>query len=222
VEPLGLIVFSTFMFTVTFQLITQSAQVLASGHADINLSKSTIIIICTVIVAKTILFLYCWLQRGVSLSVDALAQDHRNDIMTNSFGVATAILGYYYLWWIDSLGAIVIGSYIMVNWFRTGFGYFSSLSGKSSTPGFLQQLTYLAWNHDSRILEIDTVRAFHFGLGFLVEVDIVLPETMSLNEAHDIGEGLQLKLEKLETVERAFVHLDYETSHRPDYEHKIT
>jgi hypothetical protein len=36
-------------------------------------------------------------------------------------------------------------------------------------------------------------------------------------ESHDIGESLQIKLEKLVNVERAFVHVDYETSHKPEH-----
>lgn len=54
-----------------------------------------------------------------------------------------------------------------------------------------------------------------------MEVDIVLPEEMNLREAHNIGEALQSKLEKLEEVERAFVHLDFEREHHPSSEHKV-
>lgn len=49
----------------------------------------------------------------------------------------------------------------------------------------------------------------------------MLPEEMSLKEAHDIGELLQNKLESLEKVERAFVHIDYESEHDPETEHKV-
>ncbi len=51
-------------------------------------------------------------------------------------------------------------------------------------------------------MKIDTVRAFYFGTSYLVEVDIVLPETMVLKEVHDIGESLQKKIEDLPDVER--------------------
>ncbi|CAF3718968.1 unnamed protein product [Rotaria sp. Silwood1] len=80
---------------------------------------------------------------------------------------------------------------------------------------------WLAYNHSPLILKIDTVRAFYFGSSYLVEVDIVLPEDMLLKEAHDIGESLQNKLEDLPEVERAFVHIDHEYSHKPMIEHKI-
>lgn len=42
---------------------------------------------------------------------------------------------------------------------------------------------------------------------------------MVLQEAHDIGESLQNKLETIPEIERAFVHLDYEVSHRPEHHH---
>jgi divalent metal cation (Fe/Co/Zn/Cd) transporter len=62
----------------------------------------------------------------------------------------------------------------------------------------------LTYNHSTLIKKIDTVRAFYFGTAYLVEVDIVLPETMLLKEAHDIGESLQKKIENLPEVERVY------------------
>ena len=89
--------------------------------------------------------------------------------------------------------------------------------GKTASPDYLQKLTYLCWNHHKDIRHIDTVRAYTFGSHYFVEVDIVLPSDMPLQEAHDIGEALQEKLESLPDIERAFVHLDYEYSHRPEH-----
>lgn len=95
------------------------------------------------------------------------------------------------------------------------------LTGHTAQPEFLKKLTWIALNHHPKVTHIDTIRAFHFGNNFLVEVDIVLPSDMSMKEAHDIGEALQCKLEKLDEVERAFVHLDYEVDHHPGTEHKV-
>jgi divalent metal cation (Fe/Co/Zn/Cd) transporter len=94
------------------------------------------------------------------------------------------------------------------------------LTGHTARPDFLKKITWIALNHHPKVQLIDTVRAFHFGNNFLVEVDIVLPEEMSLRESHDIGESLQHKIERLPEVERAFVHLDYECEHHPWSEHK--
>jgi len=138
-------------------------------------------------------------------------------VIINTTGIGFALLGNYVQWWIDPLGGILIAFYIMANWFQTGKENVRTLMGRSANPILLQQLTYLAATHDSRILQIDTVRAFHLGLGYMAEVDIVLPSTMTVRESHDIAESLQIKLEQLNVVERAFVHIDYETEHQPEH-----
>lgn len=69
------------------------------------------------------------------------------------------------------------------------------------------------------VILVDTCRAYYAGSQLFVEVDIVLPPTMKLRESHDIGEALQVKLESLTEVERAFVHVDYETLHKPEVNH---
>ena len=41
-----------------------------------------------------------------------------------------------------------------------------------------------------------------------VEMEIVLPGNMTVRESHDIALALQHKIESLEEVERAFVHVN--------------
>ncbi|PWA42493.1 Cation efflux protein [Artemisia annua] len=91
-----------------------------------------------------------------------------------------------------------------------------SLVGQSAPPEVLQKLTYLVTRHP-KVKRVDTVRAYTFGVLYFVEVDIELPEDLSLKEAHAIGETLQIKIEKLPEVERAFVHLDFECDHKPEH-----
>lgn len=44
-----------------------------------------------------------------------------------------------------------------------------------------------------------------------------MPEDITLRESHDVAEELQIKLESLPGVERAYVHVDYETEHKPEH-----
>ena len=113
--------------------------------------------------------------------------------------------------------SLQLAFYTMRTWSKTVLENVNSLVGKSASPDYLQKLTYLCWNHHQAIRHIDTVKAYTFGSHYFVEVDIVLPSDMPLQKAHhDIGEALQKKLESLPEIERAFVHLDYEYSHRPE------
>jgi len=47
-----------------------------------------------------------------------------------------------------------------------------------------------------------------------------MEEELPLRVTHDVAQELQRKLEGLSTVERAFVHVDYEHDHDPHEEHK--
>ena len=43
-----------------------------------------------------------------------------------------------------------------------------------------------------------------------MEVEIVMTPETPLSESHDVGIVLQHKIERLEQVERCFVHVDYQ------------
>lgn len=52
-------------------------------------------------------------------SLTANAQDHFFDVVTNVVGLAAAVLGDKFYWWIDPAGAIILALYTMLNWSRT-------------------------------------------------------------------------------------------------------
>lgn len=47
-----------------------------------------------------------------------------------------------------------------------------------------------------------------------------MDETLPLKITHDVSQSLQRKMEGLSDVERAFVHVDYESHHDVSTEHK--
>ena len=71
--------------------------------------------------------------------------------------------------------------------------------------------------HSPDIKAIDTVRSYYSGPRLIVEVDVVMEPGETLQHTHDVCEDLQMNLESLPHVERAYVHCDYETSHAPEH-----
>eukprot|EP00850_Spirogloea_muscicola_P003270 SM000013S26439 [mRNA] locus=s13:391614:393778:+ [translate_table: standard] len=216
-QPLGIIVFASIMATLGFQIFIEGIRRLVGKNHNENLSKWQweVGIMVPVTVTKLMLWLYC-----ATFSNDivlAYAKDHFFDVVTNVVSLAAALFAGAFAWWIDPAGAILLAFYTMFNWFGTVLENVNSLTGRTAPPEFLQKLTYLCWNHHEAIQFIDTVRAYTFGNHYFSEVDIVLPPDMPLKDAHDIGETLQYKIESLPEIERAFVHLDFEVSHRPEH-----
>ncbi|XP_077221258.1 metal tolerance protein 9-like [Tasmannia lanceolata] len=220
-QPVGIIVFASVMATLGLQILLESLrEIIAQSHSTMDHQKEMwmIGIMTSVTVVKFALMVYC--RRFKNEIVRAYAQDHFFDVITNSTGLVTAVLAVRFYWWIDPTGAILIAIYTMGTWARTVIENVWSLVGKTAPPDYLTKMTYLVWNHHEQIQHIDTVRAYTFGSHYFVEVDIVLPGNMPLSEAHNIGETLQEKLEHLPDVERAFVHVDFEFSHRPEHKFK--
>lgn len=221
-QPVGIIVFASVMATLGFQIIFESGRQIieqSQPNTDSVKEKWMIGIMVSVTAIKSILMLYCRMYNNKIIR--AYAQDHFFDVVTNSIGLITAILGIRVHWWIDPLGAIIIAIYTICTWAKTVMENVWSLIGQTAPPEYLTKLTYLIWNHHEDIKHIDTVRAYTFGFYYFVEVDIVLPGDMQLSQAHDIGEDLQIKLEQLPEVERAFVHVDFEFTHRPEHKSMV-
>jgi divalent metal cation (Fe/Co/Zn/Cd) transporter len=228
-EPIGIIVCASLMGIAALQLIFDSLVTLWQGTLGgvdpatlvPNVDRNTVFLLSAAIGIKVVLFLICNSARDQSDSMMVLAEDHRNDVVSNGMALITAWVakGYAGFWWMDPLGGVSIASYICVMWFFVAQEQAGMLEGVAAEPVFLEEVRKLADNfHPS--MYADVVRGYHFGKRYLVEVEVVLPGNMTVVDAHDISLELQKKIERMEQVERAFVHVDYQT--RDENEHKAS
>lgn len=218
VQPVGIIIFAAIMATLGFQVLVQAVEQLVEDEASEKLTTGQLVWLYAIMLSATAIKLALWFycRSSGSTIVRAYAKDHYFDVVTNVVGLVAAVLGDEFYWWIDPVGAIALAIYTITNWSGTVLENAVSLVGQSASPEVLQKMTYLVIRHP-QVKRIDTVRAYTFGVLYFVEVDIELPEELPLKEAHAIGETLQMKIEKLPEVERAFVHLDYECQHKPEH-----
>ncbi|XP_078444386.1 cation efflux family protein isoform X1 [Wolffia australiana] len=218
-QPVGIIIFAAIMATLGFQVLVQAVEQLIENKPAEKMTMVQLIWLYSIMLTATVVKLALWLfcRSSGNKIVRAYAKDHYFDVVTNLVGLAAAVLGDKFYWWIDPLGAIILAVYTITNWSGTVLENAVSLVGQSAPPEMLQKLTYLVIRHHPQIKRVDTVRAYTFGVLYFVEVDIELPEDLPLKEAHAIGESLQIKIEELSEVERAFVHLDFECDHKPEH-----
>ena len=224
-EPVSVLVFAVLMAALSLQIFYESAEALIAG-----LTKSpkrpeagalVIAIIVTVIATK--LCLHIWCQRVAAKGgadtgpVQALADDHRNDVVSNTWGLAAllaAALGPGACWMADPIGAMLISVFLVYMWACTAKEQGTILVGVAPDPAFHARLTYLALKASPALVGLDTLRVYSAGAEtYTVEIDLILPPEMLHRDAHDIGQALQDRLEADAAVARAFVHLDWEASH---------
>ncbi|RDW85491.1 hypothetical protein BP5796_03816 [Coleophoma crateriformis] len=219
-EIMGIILFCAVMTLLAVELIIESARTLASGPKETEkLQIIPLVFVGVAIGSKSIMFVYCFLLRRYP-GARIFMIDHRNDIVVNIFGLIMSIVGQRLVYWVDPAGAICIATLILYSWVSTAFEHVPMLVGESAPTDFINKCVYLAVTHDDRITKVDTVRAYHAGQHYYVEMDIIMDEETPLKVSHDVSQNLQRKLEGFSDVERAFVHVDYEGNHSVMEEHK--
>ncbi|OTB05255.1 hypothetical protein M426DRAFT_320069 [Hypoxylon sp. CI-4A] len=223
-ETVGNITFCFMMTAVSIVLIAFSCQDIAqrshSGDKVNDFHLPSVIAVCVAFATKLALFFYCWGIKDKYTQVNILWQDHRNDLLINGFGILTSVGGSKLAWWIDPMGAILISLIISCAWLHQAFTEFMTLVGKAAGIDVQQLITYKCLTYSDAILGIDTVRVYHSGPRLIAEIDIVMDPDDPLCTTHDVSEGLQTELEKLPDVERAYVHVDYETTHKPEHNYR--
>jgi Co/Zn/Cd efflux system component len=105
---------------------------------------------------KGSLCIYCFFLRRYP-AVHVFFVDHRNDIIVNAFGLTMSIIGSKVVWYLDPLGAILIGLLILFSWAANAYEHIWLLVGKSAPNEFISKLIYLVVTHDTRIQKVDTV-----------------------------------------------------------------
>jgi divalent metal cation (Fe/Co/Zn/Cd) transporter len=189
----------------------------------VELGPSMFIVLSIGTAMKAILWLLCRSASRLAATSDmlmALAEDHLNDVWSNAGAIiagaiATAV---HSAWWLDATAALVISVLIIMRWVSVIGDQVKKVAGHTAPDDFVAAVNAIAVQHSPQ-LSVDVTRAYHFGSRFNVEMEIVLPGDMTVVESHDIALALQHKIEELEEVERAFVHVDYLPRDAP--EHKV-
>lgn len=219
IETAGNIVFCFLMTAVSCIIIVLCLMELRQGNPKGTklLHLPSVIAVAVAGLTKLALFCYCWALRNEYSQIRILWEDHRNDLFINGFGLLTSLGGSKLKWWIDPMGAVMLSCLISYLWLSTASSEFQLLIGVTADTQMQQWITYISMTHSPAIVAIDTVRAYHSGPRIIVEVDIVMDPSETLRATHDVAEELQTKLESLPDVERAYVHIDFETSHKPEH-----
>lgn len=152
----------------SLQLILESITQLIEGfstHAyesPLVFDKLTIWLLVSTIVSKILLWLYCRAFQSYSVTLLALAVDHRNDVLSNLVAVAAACLSLYHseYWFSDPAGAIIMSIYILYNWCSIGKEQIELLVGRAADDNFIDDVKQLSSNFHPQLIP-DIIRAYH-------------------------------------------------------------
>uniref|UniRef100_A0A7I4YQT6 ZT_dimer domain-containing protein n=1 Tax=Haemonchus contortus TaxID=6289 RepID=A0A7I4YQT6_HAECO len=132
-----------------------------------------------------------------------------NDVASRASAVIFAHIGDKYWRIADPLGAILLSTMIAISWFRHAVENVPQLIGRRAEQEQVSRILRIAIDHDDRIRCLDHLMVYHTGTKAFVELHIVMDENLPLKVTHDVCHPLEKKLQRLDFVERAFVHCDY-------------
>lgn len=215
VSTVGLLIFSVLMACCAAYIIIECVQSLAKKEIPDKESVLSLIIMgATIGIKLTMAIVYYCLGHPIT---KALAEDHRNDVITNSIGLFMYWGGHKLGWWMDSTGGIILSLFILVSWCMNAKENAKMLMGISAPADVIRALTYVAANHHPLVVNVEQVLAFQVGPQYFAELHIIVPGHIPIGVAHWIGESLQLKIERVPDIERAWVHVDVESHNENEH-----
>ncbi|KAL3092211.1 hypothetical protein niasHT_023770 [Heterodera trifolii] len=207
-EIVAVVVCSTIMGVTNIMMIIQSIQAILSNDVHPEATLITILLLFGGILSKLSLLVVCCMHNTNGARL--LAMDLRNDVATSVVALGGAYLGDKFWPYADPIGAILVCSFIAISWFANVFSTIPLIVGRRAEQEQTARICRIAIAHDERIKFLDHVMVYHLGERALVELHVVLDETLTLKVTHDLCEALERKIRTLDFVDRVFLHVDYQ------------
>lgn len=129
--------------------------------------------------------------------------DSRNDVLASITAVAGFVFGRPF----DELAGILIGVWIVYSGVRIGMENIGYLMGESPPDHVLEEVRRKALAIPG-VVGLNDLRAHYIGDRIHVELHIEVRKNTTLQKAHDIGVAVKRRIENLDIVQDAFIHID--------------
>jgi cation diffusion facilitator family transporter len=206
-EPLAGIMVAIFAGIVAFEIIKIGIQNLFIKTSIIG--YSALVVLGFTMIVKLGMSVY-FLDQGKKLNSPAIRAsgiDSRNDVLISSvafIGVLGSINGIDFM---DSIAAIIIGLFILYSGYKIGVENIDYLMGKAPSKEHLDKIKSVV-RKVKGVKGMNDIRAHYVGNFIHIEIHIEVDKKLSTQKSHTIGKNVQNKVEELNHVDKAFIHID--------------
>jgi cation diffusion facilitator family transporter len=174
-----------------------------------------IIVLLAVILTKLLMYFYCTSvgKKANSPAILASAVDHRNDIVISSVAIL-GFIGSKFTLIAEPIATVLIGLWILWVGFKLGIENLKFLMGGAPKKELLEKIRSAALKAKG-VKGVQEVKAHYVGTLVHAEVHIRVDRDITIYRAHSIGRKAEKEIEKLEEVNKAFVHMDPIIKSRP-------
>ena len=211
-ESVGALVIGAFIITTALTIFWRAVNSLfdyfTSSASPAEISPITLYIALFTVGLKIFLSIYTKKlgERTQNPSIIAVAQDHRNDILSASAVVIGVILGRMGVLWMDAFAGALVAVFIA----RTGFSILRESTDDlmDTVPGkALRQHVEQVLAEVPGIQQIDTMQAHRFGQYLVINLAIFVDGNLSVDQGDAIADQVERKItENVDYVRAVHVH----------------
>ncbi len=207
-EPIAGLIVAIFAGILGFEIFRTSVFHLVSQH-DHNIGIFTILVLLISIGMKFVMSIYSKKTSHTINSPALLASsvDSRNDVYISATALVGVIGGFYGYPKMDDIMAILISFWVIYSGYKIGIQNIDYLMGRQPEAGIMEEIKAKTCAA-AGVLGIHDIRAHYVGNYIHVEIHISLNQHLTLTEAHEIGKNVQKAVENIESIHKAFVHID--------------
>ncbi|MCF6154256.1 MAG: cation transporter [Candidatus Brocadia sp.] len=207
-EPIAGLIVAIFAGILGFEILHTAVFKLMETHVH----KVGIPAIVTLLVSIGMKLILSGYLKKVSLKINSPALlassiDSRNDVYISTTALVGVICGRYGYTHMDDIAATLIGFWIIYSGYKIGIHNIDYLMGRQPESAIMEEIKKKACAV-SGVMGIHDVRAHYVGNYIHVEIHIALDQSLTLTQAHGIGKNVQRAVESIESIHKAFVHID--------------
>jgi cation diffusion facilitator family transporter len=207
-QPIAAFILSVFAFVVGINIIEESVKRLIQPQAIDTIPAVYVVLIITIII-KIALNRY-QVQIGrifKSPAIRAASVDSINDVLASSIALVGVIGAAFNLKSIDSIAGIMVAMFIFKTGYEVARENLDYLMGRSADPEFDENIKKIALEING-VKGINDLRSHYVGNKFHIEIHIEVDRDSATSKTHDIGNEVRFTLEKIDEVQKVFVHVD--------------
>jgi cation diffusion facilitator family transporter len=207
-QPIAAFVLSVFAFVVGINIIEESVKRLIEPK-DVNAIPPVYVVLIFTIITKILLNRYQIKIAKMfnSPAIKAASVDSINDVLASSIALFGVIGASFNLNYFDSLAGIMVALFIFKSGWEVGKENIDYLMGRSANKELYEKIKEITLGTEG-VIGINDVRSHYVGDKFHIEIHIEVDKDSSTSISHDIGNKVRFTLEKLEEIQKVFVHVD--------------
>jgi len=207
-QPIAGFVVSLFTFLLAFEIMKNAIIGFFNPRTYSYEFYAIGVLIFTMIVKIFMSYYYGQVgKKENSPAVKAGSIDSRNDVLVSGIALTGVIGPWIGFPLLDIVAAFIIGLFIFYSGYKIGIENIDYLMGKSPPKNELDEIKKTALKIKG-VKGVNEVKAHYVGNYVHIEIHIEVNKNMSTQDSHDIGKQVQYALEKLNYVDKAFIHID--------------